>query len=281
MEPAYPLAKGKGSSVNAIELKTHRLLSMGRAVIVACDHGEFDGPIPGMVNLRETVQRISKDVDGVLLSPGMLRHVGDYFATKGAPLAIGRLNWDTVYCFHWGYHDAPAVEAFSPKEALALGVEMALVSLTLKTGSENRDAHNVEVFRRLTAECHQLGLPVIGEYFPAYSDDLVPDELHAQVKIGTRILAELGADMIKTFHTNNFAEVVAGCPVPVFALGAARLPTPLDALRLAQHEISDGAQGVVFGRNALQVDEPLKFQAALIEVVKHGAQPERVWAASS
>jgi DhnA family fructose-bisphosphate aldolase class Ia len=266
--------------VNSIELKTMRLLSSGRAVIVACDHGEFDGPISGMVNLAETIQRVNRNVDGVLLSPGMVRHTGDYFACKGAPMVVGRLNWDTVYCFQWDYNDAPAVEAFSPAEALALGVEVALVSLTLRTGSEERDARNVEVFRRLTAECHRLGMPVIGEYFPTHSNVLPPEAMHAQVKIGCRILAELGADMIKTFHTYNFKEVVAGCPVPIFALGAAKLPTPLDALRLAQREVADGAQGVVFGRNALQVDEPLRFQAALIEVVKRDAQPEHVLATS-
>ena len=261
--------------MNGIELKMKRLMSSGRAVIVACDHGEFDGPIPGMINLAETIQRINKNVDGVLLSPGMIRHTGDYFSTKGAPMVVGRLNWDTVYCFHWGYNDSPAVEAFSPQEAIALGVEVALVSLTLKTGSEERDARNVEIFRRMAAECHRVGLPVIGEYFPAYSDTLSPDEMHAQVKIGCRILAELGADMIKSFHTNKFKEVVAGCPVPIFALGAAKLPTPLDALRLAHSEVADGAQGVVFGRNALQVDDPLNFQAALINVVKNGALPEQ------
>jgi DhnA family fructose-bisphosphate aldolase class Ia len=261
--------------VNGIELKMKRLMSSGRAVIVACDHGEFDGPIPGMINLSETIQHVNKNVDGVLLSPGMIRHTGDYFTSKGAPLIVGRLNWDTVYCFHWNYNESPAVEAFSPQEAIVLGVDVALISLTLKTGSEEREAHNVEVFRRMTAECHRLGMPVIGEYFPAYSDTLTPDEMHAQVKIGCRILAELGADMIKSFHTNHFKQVVAGCPVPIFALGAAKLPTPLDALRLAQHEVADGAQGVVFGRNALQVDDPLNFQAALISVVKHGVLPEQ------
>jgi DhnA family fructose-bisphosphate aldolase class Ia len=266
--------------MNAIELKTRRLMSSGRAVIVACDHGEFDGPIPGMVNLAETITRINKDVDGVLLSPGMIRHTGGYFAVKGAPLIVGRLNWDTVYCFHWNYNDAPAVEAFAPEEAVALGVEVALVSLTLKTGSEERDARNVEVFRRLTARCHHLGLPVIGEYFPAHSDTLSPDDMHAEVKIGCRICAELGADMIKTFHTRRFNEVVAGCPAPIFALGAAKLPTPLDALRLAAREIADGAQGVVFGRNALQVERPIPFQAALIDVVRHGNAPEAALAAA-
>ena len=264
--------------MNAIAIRTCRLLASGNAVIIACDHGEFDGPIPGMVNLAETVGRINQDVDGVLMSPGMIRHVGERFAAKGAPLLIGRLNWDTVYCFHWEYNDAPAVEAFSPEEAAYLGVEVALVSLTLKTGSEERDARNVGIFRKLAAECHRLGMPVVGEYFPAFSDTLSPEEMHSQVKIGCRIMSELGADMIKTFYTHRFPEVVAGCPVPIFALGAARLPTPLDALRLAYDEVSDGARGVVFGRNALQVAEPLKFQAALIEVVKRGRAPEEALA---
>lgn len=260
--------------MNAVEIKIRKLMAGGRAVIVACDHGEFDGPIPGMVNLAETVRRINPDVDGVLMSPGMIRHVADAFARRGAPLLVGRLNWDTVYCFHWGYNDAPATEAFSAEEAAWLGAEICLVSLTLKTGSEERDARNVGIFRKLAAESHRLGMPVIGEYFPAYSDELSPEEMHSQVKIGCRIMAELGADMIKTFYTHRFREVTDGCPVPVFALGAARLPTPLDALRLAHDEVRDGAQGVVFGRNALQVDDPIRFQAALIDVVRNGMGPE-------
>jgi len=117
-------------------------------------------------------------------------------------------------------------------------------------------------------------MPVIGEYFPADSDNLSLKEMHQQVKIGCRILAELGSDMIKTFYTHKFSEVVAGCPVPIFALGAAKLPTQIEALELARQEISEGAQGVVFGRNALQVKNPSAFQSALCEVTKNGVSPK-------
>ncbi len=256
------------------EIKIKKLFSKGNAVIIACDHGEFDGPIPGMVDIRETVSKINRKVDGVLLSPGMIKHTGEYFARRNSPAIVGRLNWNTVYCFHWGYNDSVSVEAFSPQEALALGVEIALVSLTLKTGSEKTDAENVKIFRRLAAECRRLGIPVIGEYFPAFSNKIDKKELHAQVKMGCRILAELGADMIKTFYTCNFREVVSGCPVPIFALGAEKLPAQLDALKLAQAEIKDGAGGVVFGRNAIQVPDPAKFQSALMDVVKNNLNPE-------
>jgi DhnA family fructose-bisphosphate aldolase class Ia len=256
------------------EIKMQRLFSRGNAVIIACDHGEFDGPIPGMVDIRKTVSKINPDVDGILMSPGMLRHTGEYFARRNMPLAVTRLNWDTVYCFHWNYSEAPAVEAFSPEEMVSLGGEVALVSLTLKTGSESTDAKNVGVFRKLTAAAHKLGIPVIGEYFPTKSDKISPEDMHDEVRIGCRIMAELGADMIKTFYTHDFKKVVAGCPIPIFALGASRLPTQMDALKLAYSEIKDGAKGVVFGRNAIQVANPAKFQSALIDVVKNKTAPE-------
>jgi DhnA family fructose-bisphosphate aldolase class Ia len=139
----------------------------------------------------------------------------------------------------------------------------------LQTGDEQRDAANVEVFSTLTAACHALGIPVIGEYFPTNYADMTSRQFHENVLLGTRIVAELGADAIKTFYTEDFKAVTSTCPVPVFGLGAEKLPTQADALRLAAREVEQGAGGVVFGRNAIQVPDPFKFQAALCDVVKH------------
>ena len=256
-----------------------RLLASGdNAVIIAADHGEFDGPIPGMVRIDETLSRIDGGVDGVLLSPGMVARGRGLFEPDGGPMAVMRLNWSTVYCFGWGYREGATAPVVGAAEALRLGADVALVSLTLHTGSEERDARNVEVFSQLRSECHLLGLPVIGEYFPCGHNELSAEALHDEVRVGCRILAELGADCIKTFHTRRFPEVVEGCPVPIFGLGAERTPTQLDALKLARREIDDGARGVVFGRNAIQVPDPPAFQRALIDVVKHGTSPEEALA---
>lgn len=65
-------------------------------VIVAMDRGEFDGLLPGMIDLPETARCISSRVDGVLLSPGMVRHCRDSFRHRGAPVPIVRLNWSTA-----------------------------------------------------------------------------------------------------------------------------------------------------------------------------------------
>ena len=83
----------------------------------------------------------------------------------------------------------------------------------------------------------------------------------------------LGADLIKTFHTHKFAEVVNGCPLPILGLGGHSTPKPVDSLVLAKREVDDGARGVVFGRNAIQRPDPRAYQRALCEVVKHGMDP--------
>ncbi len=255
-------------------IKFERLFNRNeRSVIIAMDHCEFDGPIPGMIDLAQTAAKVDSCVDGILLSPAMLPHCRHAFNYKGAPMAVVRLNWSTVYCYQWEYKDSVTVPAFSPAEALRLGADVALISLTLETGSEANDAHNVEVFRNLCNEAKQLGMPVVGEYYPAEPEKLSPEDLHKKVYACARIIAELGADLIKTFYTCRFKEVTRSCPVPVLGLGAAKCATQLDALKLAAMEVAGGAGGVVFGRNAIQVSNPAAFQRALCDVVKRGVSP--------
>lgn len=253
------------------EIRLNRLFSNGEnAVVIAVDHGEFDGPLPGMIDLPEVVRRIDPGVSAVLLSPGMIGHCGHAFNYKGAPMAIVRVNWSTVYAFHWDYNDADTVQAMSVGDAVAAGAEIVLVSLTLKTGSEARDAANVELFCKLANEAKRLGIPVVGEFFPAHSNKLSKEEMHELVYRSCRIVAELGADLIKTFYTHKFSEVTESCPIPILGLGAEKMPKQIQALELAERIVRNGGRGVVFGRNAIQVPDPAAFQRALCDVVKKG-----------
>lgn len=255
-------------------MRLERLFGKGRnIVIVAADHGEFDGPIPGLVNLPEALKVITGDVDCVLLSPGMLRHCYEVFAYRGAPLAVVRLNWATTYCFKWDYRKAHTVTAMRPAEAIAEGADIALVSLTLKTGSEATDAENIRCFSELCWEAKRLGMPVLGEAFPPVPHEMSPDELHNWVHITSRIIAEVGADFVKTYCTRDFRAVTEACPVPILALGAEKTPREVDALQLAARAVEAGARGVVFGRNVLQSSNPAAFARALCEVVRGGANP--------
>lgn len=260
--------------MNGKQLRMEKLFSHGQnVVIIAMDHGMFDGPIPGMINLRETAKKINPVVDAVLLSPGMLKECRSIFNYKGAPMPVVRINWSDVYCFHWNYNKAYTVVASTVEHAVASGAEVVLVSLTIATGDPETDARNVEVYCRLKNEADRMGIPVIGEFFPTHSDTQSREKMQEQVYSSCRILSELGTDMIKTFYTHDFRKVTESTPVPIFGLGAEKKPTQLEALQLAAAEIGNGARGVVFGRNAIQVPDPASFQQALCEVVKNGMQP--------
>lgn len=255
-------------------IRLQRLFDGGQnIVIVAIDHGLYNGPRPGFENLAPIVGRLS-GADGILLSPGMVAHVQSVFEHRSAPALILRLNWGTQYATQWGYSESRSVPMISAQQAVALGADIVLVGMSIKTGSEAVDAENVAQVARCVAEKREIGVPIIGEVYPAGHEDIAPEERHEQISIGCRIAAELGADMVKTFHTGErFAEIVRSTPVPILALGSRKAPREVDALELAAAAIRDGARGVVFGRNVIQARSPERFLEALQEVVKNGADP--------
>ena len=152
---------------------------------------------------------------------------------------------------------------------------MVLISLSLQTGDQKRDAQNIKLFTELCNEAHDSGMPVVGEYFPVDEESLSADALHNEIKIGCRILYELGADIIKTVYTDKFEEVVNGCPTPILALGGNRLSSDLEALKYAKQQIDSGAAGIVFGRNVIQSRKPIELQKALMDILKKGLTAEQ------
>lgn len=62
--------------------------------------------------------------------------------------------------------------------------------------------------------------------------------------------------------------------VPVFGLDAEKITLQIQYLQLAASKIRDGVGGVVYGRNAIQVNDTFAFQTALCEFVKKGISHE-------
>ena len=256
------------------DIRLSRLFDGGaNAVVVAIDHGLYNGPRPGFEHPWTLVERL-RGADAILMSPGMVPHAAAAFTRRGAPALMVRLNWGTQYATQWGYHESRSVPVIPAAQAVALGADIVLVGMSIKTGSEAVDAENVAQVARCVAEKREVGVPLVGEVFPAGHDDLPPEERHEQISIGCRIVAELGVDLIKTFHTGErFAEVVRSTPIPILALGSKKADREVDALELAATAIHDGARGVVFGRNVVCAREPERFLEALQEVVKQGVEP--------
>lgn len=252
------------------EIRLSHVFGRGNAVVVAIDHGLYNGPLSGLIDLPKVITKILK-ADAILLSPGMVTHCKSAFLGSSAPAMILRLNWGTQYATQWRYETAQSVRVISALDALALGADMALVGLSLKTGDQALDAHNLEVLSAYIAEKRHAGIPLIGEFYPAGAEESSPESLQELVAIGCRVIAELGVDVIKTFFTGErFSEIVAAVPVPILTLGARKMPHELDALLLAQRAVQAGAGGVVFGRNVIQARDPERFLSALQEVVKEG-----------
>jgi class I fructose-bisphosphate aldolase len=245
-----------------------------RAVIVAIDHGLYFGPLPGLYNLNNAIQNLD-EADGILLSAGMAVQCGDFFARRGAPAMVVRLNWATNYMAQWGYDHSHSVHLLHAQEALRLGADIVIASLTLKGPQMAEDANNVRVFAQYVREKHDTGVPLICEVYPIGGDEASPEELQDQVAIGCRMAAELGADMVKTFYTGkDFEKIAAATPIPILALGSVKKPHAIDALRVAAEAVDHGARGVVFGRNVVQARDPQRLLGALKEVVKVGVSPE-------
>lgn len=252
------------------QIRLKRFLSRsGKLVIAAIDHGAFHGPVKGLEDPRKTCTQLT-EADGVLMAPGMIEHVADEFTRPGAPLLITRLAWNSTYCFQWNYSESVHRPLLTVAQAVAKGADLVLASMSINTGSERVDTENASLFSQNVQQAHELGMPIIGEFFPARTEKMSPEELHENIRIGCRVIAELGADIIKTFYTGTrFNEIVASTPVPILILGAEKTPTEKDALVLAANAANAGARGIVFGRNIFQSCHPANFIQAVRAVMNN------------
>jgi DhnA family fructose-bisphosphate aldolase class Ia len=263
--------------VTGESIRLSRLFSEGKnAVVVAVDHGLYFGPLPGMIDLPSVIHKVA-GADAILMAPGMPAHCRQIFSKRGAPACIVRLNWGSNYAAMWKYKHSHSVPMVSVTDAVAQGADIVIGSLSLKNPDEAEDARNVKVFSDCVAQKRALGIPLIGEVYPTGGDDHQPEDLQDEIFIGCRIIAELGADLVKTFYTGKrFNEIVAATPVPILALGAKKLAKESDALRLAAVAVEAGARGIVFGRNVIQSKNPDRLLDALKEVVKEFKAPDQV-----
>ena len=95
-------------------------------------------------------------------------------------------------------------------------------------------------------------------------------------KLATRIIAEMGVQMVKTYDCEDFEEVVAACPVPIVVAGGKKLPER-DALHMAYDVIRKGAHGVDMGRNIFQSAYPIEMAQAIGKVVHEGYTDDQAY----
>jgi putative autoinducer-2 (AI-2) aldolase len=154
----------------------------------------------------------------------------------------------------------------------AARMNVAAVAVQVFVGGEH-ETQSVENMTRLVDAGYRYGIPVLG--VTAVGKELTRDARY--LGLATRICAELGAQLVKTYYVaDGFERVTAGCPVPVVMAGGKKLPE-LDALEMAYRAVEEGAAGVDMGRNIFQSEAPAAMIRAVAQVVHDGARPAEAY----
>lgn len=117
--------------------------------------------------------------------------------------------------------------------------------------------------------------------FPYWVSSAVGKEMERTTRyfaLATRLLAEQGAHIIKTYYCENFEQITAACPVPIVIAGGKKVPEP-EALDMAYRAVNEGAAGVDMGRNVLQAECPSAMLQAIRMVVHENVKPETAYKA--
>ena len=235
----------------------------GKTVMLAFDHGYIMGSTAGLERLDLAIPPIMEYADVLMATRGAIRSCIPPSCKKAIALrsSAGSSVLDDDMS-----HEVIGVDIEDAirMDATCLAVQTFIGSPGEKTSIENL-VRTVDVGNK-------YGIPVIGVV-------AVGKEMERTTKfflLATRMLAELGAHIIKTYYCDNFEEVVAACPVPIVVAGGKKIPER-EALELTYNAIRKGAAGVDMGRNIFQAENPKAMLMAVRKVVHEGYTGEEAF----
>jgi putative autoinducer-2 (AI-2) aldolase len=234
--------------------------SSGRTVMLAIDHGYFQGPTTGLERVDLSIVPLLAWSDTLMCTRGILRSVipptytkGIVIRASGGPSILKELSNEEI--------------AISIDEAVRLNVAAMAVQVFVGGEGETKSVHNMT---RLVDMGNAAGIATLA--VTAVGRELVRDAKY--LGLATRMCAELGATYVKTYFCDEgFEKVAAGCPIPIVIAGGKKLPER-EALEMAYRAIQQGACGVDMGRNIFQSDAPAAMIQAVRRVVHENEKPE-------
>ena len=254
--------KGSGSLDWGMQNRLARVFrpSSGRTVMLAIDHGYFQGPTTGLERVDVDIVPLLPYTDALMLTRGILR--------TSIPSSYGR---GVVLRASGG----PSILKELSNERIAVGIEDAVrlnaaaLAVQVFIGGEF-ESQSIRNMTRLVDMGNRHGVPILA--VTAVGKDMVRDARY--FRLACRICAELGAHLVKTYYVaDGFETVTASCPVPIIMAGGKKLPE-LDALEMAHQAIRGGAAGVDMGRNIFQSEAPAAMIQAVAKVVHEGVRPK-------
>ena len=234
-----------------------------RTVMLAVDHGYFQGPTTGLKKPRETITPLLPYCDSLFVTRGILRNcippnanIPIFLRVSGGPSVLGELSNEDL--------------TTSMKEALRLNA--VGVGMSIFVGEKNEDK-TISNLGRLVNEAEEFGMPVLA--ITAVGKEMARDARY--LGLACRIAAEIGAHMVKTYYcAEDFDKIVEGCPVPIVIAGGKKMPEK-EALEMSYNAISKGAVGVDMGRNIFQSESPAAMIKAVRAVVHENYTPDEAF----
>jgi 3-hydroxy-5-phosphonooxypentane-2,4-dione thiolase len=254
--------KGAGSLDWGMKNRLARIFNpeTARTVMLAIDHGYFQGPTTGLERVDLSIVPLMPMADALMLTRGMLRTTVPPAMTKpivmrcsGGPSILKELSNEEL--------------AVDIDDAIRMNVAALTVQVFIGGQYETQSVHNMT---RLVDMGLRYGIPTMA--VTAVGKELTRDAQY--LRLACRICAELGAQIVKTYYcAEGFETVTASCPVPVVMAGGKKLPE-IEALTMAYNAIKGGAAGVDMGRNIFQSDAPRAMMKAIHGVVHDGLTPK-------
>ena len=226
----------------------------GKTVMLAVDHGYFMGPTTGLENIKTMVDPLLRYADTLMLTRGGLRNYID--PTTSIPIVLRVSGGTSILNTDNLLHEGIAVDI---EDAIRLNVSGVAFSILVGQPFE-RDT--ILGMTEYIDECERYGIPVLA--VTAVGRGLGKDAKY--LSLASRMAAELGAHIVKTYYCKDFEKVVETCPVPIVIAGGKKQPEK-DALKMAYDAIHAGAIGVDMGRNIFQSSSPVGMIKAVNAIV--------------
>lgn len=236
----------------------------GRTVMLAVDHGYFLGPTTGLEQCCRTIVPLAPYADTLMLTRGVLRN--DIPSSVSTPIVLRVSGGSSVL------EDDLSNETILTDIEECIRLNVAGMACQVFIGAPHQ-AQTIANLGKLVNEGERYGIPVIG--VTAVGKDMVRDARY--LALASRIIAETGGHIVKTYYCEDFERVTGTCPVPVVMAGGKKLPER-EALEMTAAAMAGGAAGVDMGRNIFQSDSPLGMIKAVNAVVHGNASVDDAYA---
>ena len=236
----------------------------GNTVMLAFDHGYIMGPTAGLERIDLVIPPLIPHVDVLMGTKGMFRAC----IPPAAPVSkCVRVTYDSTVLYDDMSNGGGL--ACDLENAVRMNADCVAVQTFIGAPGESR---SLELLCRTADGATRYGIPTLGVV--AVGKEMERTEKFFQ--LATRVLAENGANIVKSYYCEGFERVAAACPVPIVIAGGKKLPE-LEALEMAYKAIQEGAHGVDMGRNIFQSDSPAGMAQAIGRVVHDGYTPRQAF----